>query len=632
MDRQRIGKYTILSQIGKGGMGVVYKAFDPTIGRTLAIKTILFDESGPRMAREEAQARFLREARSIGGLSHPNIVTVYEAGEDQGTSFIAMEYVEGNSLEDILKSGKKFSQNEALRLIIQLADALGHAHRHGIVHRDVKPGNILIDQEGRSRLVDFGIARISASTITQANAIMGTPFYMSPEQIMGKPVDGRADIFAAGAILYELLASEKPFPGEQISTVIYKIVHEDPLSLRSYQKDLPAGLDAIVCKALAKDPDKRYQTCDDLIADITDVLGGASTKPSIAQGVASAPALGETIRIDPAERPSTVPPVADAGAAAPAASRKRGFLWAGLTAAIVGLAAVAVLLFKTSAPERPEPTSAKQVRTSTELKPGDAPPTDKTISIAAPAEKPGAVASEKSAVALKSNNTANPPVGPPVVKTETQALIKAKDAPAAPPVKKDVAEVPPAVKTEPPPKVKTEPTPDSGKILTLLSTARESSARGAYRDAFNAAQAVLRLDPESPEAHELWVSSSRRLAPLEIKTLIDQYVQSYRDGSTPAFLQANCLPELYLRIKKDIDVLFIQYRSFEGSAAEISLDFVESGPDRLEADTTFGLSVTGQSLSSGAKRTLFEGYYKWRWRKTGERWTIADIQFAPVRS
>jgi len=621
MDRQRIGKYTILSQIGKGGMGVVYKAFDPTIGRTLAIKTIRFDESGPPMAREEAQARFLREAHSIGGLSHPNIVTVYEAGEDQGTSFIAMEYVEGKSLEDILKSGKKFSQNEALRLIIQLADALGHAHRHGIVHRDVKPGNILIDQEGRSRLVDFGIARISASTITQFTAIMGTPYYMSPEQITGKPVDGRADIFAAGAILYELLASEKPFPGEQISTVIYKIVHEEPLSLRSYQKDLPAGLDAIVCKALAKDPDKRYQTCDDLIADITNVLRGASPKPPIAQGVA--PALGETIRIGSAERPSAAPPIAAAGAAAPIASRKRGFLWAGLTAAIIGLAAVAVLLFKTSAPERPEPPSAKQARTLTEPKPGDAPPTDKTISSASLAEKPSAVASEKSAVALKSKDTANPPIGPPVVKTEIQALIKAKDAPAAPPVKKAAAEVPPAVKTD---------APDSGRIFALLTTARESYSRGEYREAFNAAQAVLRLDPESPEARELWLSSSRRLAPLEIKILIDQYVQSYRDGSTPAFLQANCLPELYLRIKKDIDVLFSQYRSFEGSAAEISLDFAESGPDRLEADTTFGLSITGRSLSSGTKRTLFEGFYKWRWRKTGERWTIADIQFAPVRS
>jgi serine/threonine protein kinase len=355
MEPQRIGKYTILSQIGKGGMGVVYKALDPTIGRTLAIKTIRFDEDGADMAREEAQARFLREARSIGCLSHPNIVTIYEVGEDQGMSFIAMEYVEGGSLEDFLKKGKKFTRNEAIRLIIQLSEALGHAHRRDIVHRDVKPGNILIDQEGRARLVDFGIARISASTITKSNAVMGTPYYMSPEQITGQHVDGRADIFSVGAILYELLASEKPFQGDQLSTIVYKIVNEEPPPLRSYVKDLPAGLDAIVGKALAKDPDKRYQICGDLIGDLTDFLRGAAPAPPVVHRTQPNSVTEETVRVAPAERPAEESPSGSGGIGAPAASRKRGFLWGGIGLVILGLATITFLLLKTPATPKPNP-------------------------------------------------------------------------------------------------------------------------------------------------------------------------------------------------------------------------------------------------------------------------------------
>ena len=355
MDPQKIGKYTVLSQIGKGGMGVVYKAFDPTIGRTLAIKTIRFDEDGAEMTREEAQVRFLREAQSIGSLSHPNIVTVYEVGEDQGISFIAMEYVEGSSLEDLLKKGKKFSPNEAIRLVMQLADALGHAHRRDIVHRDVKPGNILIDQEGRARLVDFGIARISTSTITKSNAIMGTPYYMSPEQVTGKLVDCRADIFSVGAILYELLTSEKAFQGDQLSTIVYKIVNEEPPPLRSYVKDLPAGLDAIVHKALAKNPDERYQTCGDLNGDLTDYLRGAAPAPPAVQRASAAPDEGKTVRIGPAETPSINAPSVGAGTAAPAVSRKRGFLWGGIAVAILGLATVAFLLLKPTTLPKPNP-------------------------------------------------------------------------------------------------------------------------------------------------------------------------------------------------------------------------------------------------------------------------------------
>jgi len=653
MEQQKIGKYVVISQIGKGGMGVVYKAFDPTIGRTLAIKTILFDECGPQMAREEAQVRFLREARSIGSLSHPNIVTIYEVGEDQGMSFIAMEYIEGSSLEELLVKGKKFSQNEAIRLIIQLADALGHAHRRDIVHRDVKPGNILIDQEGRPRLVDFGIARISASTVTKANAIMGTPYYMSPEQITGKPVDCRADIFSVGAILYELLTSEKAFLGDQISTVIYKIVNEEPIPLRSYVKDLPSGLDAIVCKALAKEPDKRYQTCGDMIGDLTDYMRGAAPAPTIVRRPAGSSAAGETVRIGPAERPSLEAPSAAAGPAAPAVSRKRRFLWAGIAATIVGLAVVGVLLWKASSPERPAPTLAAQMHPSTDPKPVDKEPVAKTSFTPAPLEKPAAAPENKAIVPSETKETTNGGVDQPPGQAESQAVPGKKEEPQAPANKKAEAKVPPAIKdlpAETPDKKSAAVVPrplviagstaadhaaaeaaearakNEARISGFNSAGRESLARGEFRKAFEAAMSALRLEPGSAAAQELWTSASLRLAPLEIKTAIDLYVQSFHDKATLAYLQAHCAPELFRKIKKDIELLFRQYESFEGAASDISLTFA-SGPGRLEADVNFGLFVTGRAFVTGSKHALFEGIYKWRWRKIGEQWTITDIQF-----
>ncbi len=268
MSETKIGKYTILGEVGRGAMGIVYKATDPYIGRTVAIKTIRFDVLGQGPERDMAQKRFMREAHSAGNLSHPNIVTIYDVGEDGDLSYIAMEYIDGCSLEELISSRKKLSLEETASLVEQVANALDTAHRKGVIHRDIKPANILIDQEGKPHLVDFGIARLSTSTMTQTNMIMGTPYYMSPEQIAGKKVDNRSDIFALGGVLYEMLTGQKPFPGETITTVIYKIMNENPLPVRNFQKNLPEGLEPILQKALAKDPAARYQSCREMVNDI----------------------------------------------------------------------------------------------------------------------------------------------------------------------------------------------------------------------------------------------------------------------------------------------------------------------------------------------------------------------------
>ena len=263
-----IGKYRILSELGRGAMGVVYLGEDPLIGRRVAVKTIRFDNIKEQDEIENAQKRFMREAVSAGNLSHPNIVTIYEVGEDEGLTFIAMVHFEGERLEDQLAAGMCYSPEEAIALMTQLADALDYAHSQGVIHRDIKPGNILIDTLGRPHIVDFGIARVQASTMTQTNTVMGTPYYMSPEQVAGRKVDSRADVFALGVVLYEILTGEKPFSGETLTTVLYKIFNERPLPTRSIRADLPEGLDYVISRALAKSPEDRYGNCLELARDL----------------------------------------------------------------------------------------------------------------------------------------------------------------------------------------------------------------------------------------------------------------------------------------------------------------------------------------------------------------------------
>lgn len=285
-------------------MGIVYRALDPLIGRTVAIKTIRLDIPQQPAEKDEALKRFLREAQSVGNLSHPNIVTVYDVGEDNGLIYIAMEYIAGDSLEDMLKRNKKFSLDEIVQLFSQLGAALDYAHQRGIVHRDIKPANILIGPNHKVSIVDFGIARTASSTLTQTGMFLGTPRYMSPEQIAGKKVDNRSDIFSLGAILYEMLTQCNPFEGESITTVIHKIMHAKLRPLSDFNKQLPKGLDGVVKKALARDVDCRYRTCRELLEDLTQYSLSQGHAATIREG------LLKTHETHGPEAPATVAPLA----------------------------------------------------------------------------------------------------------------------------------------------------------------------------------------------------------------------------------------------------------------------------------------------------------------------------------
>jgi serine/threonine-protein kinase len=262
----QIGKYQILGILGVGGMGVVYRGLDNAVGREVAIKTIT-------EANEELRHRFMLEARS-GILNHPNIVTVYDFGEQDGNPYIVMEYVPGDSLENLLKSGRQFSLIEKLEIVRQLCSGLGYAHQKGVVHRDVKPANIMVQPDGNIKIVDFGVARLeNRSGHTQAGMVIGTFHYISPERLLGKAADGRADIWSAGVILYLLLAGRLPFPGDDPAT-LHRVVREphDPVS--SIVPGTPAALDQLLNHALAKNPIDRYETAEEMAADIEVINDG----------------------------------------------------------------------------------------------------------------------------------------------------------------------------------------------------------------------------------------------------------------------------------------------------------------------------------------------------------------------
>ncbi len=262
----KYGRYKVVQELGKGAMGKVFKAHDPRIDRMIALKVLRED----RVTSEGFVKRFLKEAMAIGRLSHANIVTVYDVGSDRGTVFIAEEFLEGQPLDGILKQ-RRLEFAEIVDMGIQMADAVHYAHQKGIVHRDIKPSNIIITPEGKLKITDFGIAHIedpNAPQLTQAGEILGTPYYMSPEQLMGKTVDGRSDIFAMGVMLYEMAAEKRPFTGKSLPSIFHAITQKIPDPPDRLEQKVPERLAGIILKALEKDPAKRYATAKEVADDL----------------------------------------------------------------------------------------------------------------------------------------------------------------------------------------------------------------------------------------------------------------------------------------------------------------------------------------------------------------------------
>jgi len=277
MEEKILGRYKILGELGRGAMGTVYRALDPLIEREVAIKTL--HPNLPEEVMTEVRERFLREAKSAGRLNHPNIVTVYDVGEQDGTAYIAMEFLEGRSLQRIMRE-ERLSPRAVAELVVQIADGLDHASEFDIVHRDVKPANVMVSSSGRAKLTDFGVAYVPSSAMTQTGAALGSPKYMSPEQVLGQPVDPRADIFSLGIMLYEMLIGATPFEASSDTTMfslMNRIANEAHQPVGERNPSIPVAFDRILAKALAKKPDDRYARAGDMAADLRAFIAGGDT-------------------------------------------------------------------------------------------------------------------------------------------------------------------------------------------------------------------------------------------------------------------------------------------------------------------------------------------------------------------
>ncbi|MFZ0800265.1 MAG: protein kinase [Terriglobales bacterium] len=295
---RRFGRYEILSELGRGAMGIVYKARDPKINRIVAVKTISL-AGQPAEDEQEYRERFYREAEAAGRVSHPGIVTIFDVGEEtkSRTPYIVMEFVSGQSLDKLLSKGdRKLSVETALQLALELAEALDCAHRQGVVHRDLKPANILMAEDGHVKITDFGVAKLNLSNHTLAGRALGTPAFMSPEQLNGDAVDGRSDLFSLGVILYTVLTGHRPFQGNSTVTVSFRVVNREPIPATLLDTELPQGLDHIIGRAMAKDPAERYQRGAEMVQDIQNLVaeraqdGRVKHASSPAPGVAALPA------------------------------------------------------------------------------------------------------------------------------------------------------------------------------------------------------------------------------------------------------------------------------------------------------------------------------------------------------
>lgn len=492
----RFGPYEVHEELGRGGMGIVYRGFDPLIQRDVALKTIKLYDISDETERRQMQDRLAREAQSAGRLSHPNIVTIYQVGyaemrPNEVVAYIAMEYVPGRTLASVLEKTRAANHALVLKLLRQAAEGLDYAHSQGVIHRDVKPANLLITSDGRLKITDFGVAKLVSHTMTMTGTVLGSPFYMSPEQIRADRVDGRADQYALAVVAYEVFGGGKPFQAETLSALVYKIAHEEPPRLQLESQALAGRLNPVLQRAMAKDSGARFPTCVAFVEALEQAYAEpASTPPA---------RLAETQPLAPPAAPKSPPPAVAPRDAQPRAATApaRRTPWIGVAAAVlvvVGALAGGVRLFRSEPPTGTAFTGSESAAASGEAVPSPEPERPRVISrekeappqaaarpastaavvkpasmpTPPPAAKPPAVSGSPAA----RKDTVSPPPSPPV-RTESVEAAAPKAAPeqAAPPPQ-------PETKPEPPPAPK-EPVRTPPRLLQRVPAAYTNEARAA---------------------------------------------------------------------------------------------------------------------------------------------------------
>jgi serine/threonine protein kinase len=572
----KIGKYKILGILGKGGMGIVYKALDPDIEREVAIKTIRFDNFQEGTKKDDLMARFIREARAAGKLSHPNIVTVYDVCREQDLTYIVMQFVEGQSLQALIDSGKRLSPPEIDALMKPVADALDYAHNSGIIHRDIKPANILIDKTNKPFLADFGVARMDTSTMTQSGTAVGTLSYMSPEQIKGQTIDRRADIFALGIILYELLSGKMPFHGDNISTLVYKIVNEQPQRITEINKDIPVGYDLVVQKTLAKNPEGRYQNCRQLIAALESA--GKILEQTLAYEVKkeSAPAAG--------------------------AKRKTKLIAAAALAGVLVVAGAFVLF---------SPKSGKT---------------------AGPNQKAAAIKTNESPT-KPAESPAVPPRGNPVPKAElagpsNEDVNRMKESfdnnKYADTVKlaQDILAKFPANPVAQDYQRRARSGLVADQVAPLLQSGILSYNQGNFAQSVQDMERVLNLDKDNAEAQKYLFQADTTLSKRDILSLIERHRAAEESKDLLTVLSDVGAPALSSQWQGDYKLLFNGYDAITSSISGISVNFIS----RTESTASFSHLLTAVYKRDGKKKIFFEGSETWHLRKRGNAWLVTGAE------
>ena len=430
----RLGRFRIASVLGQGAMGVVYLAHDPEIGRSVAIKTVRPESVGGETP-QEIEARFLREAKLAGRLQHPNIVTIYDVGREGGVCFIAMEHVDGRPLTRYIGAADALPLAARIGIVRQVAEALGHAHERGVLHRDVKPGNILVARDGRVKVTDFGIGKFteaSTSNLTRAGHMIGSPAYMSPEQVKGEKLDGRSDLFSLGVVLYELLTGARPFPGESITTLVYQILHTEPKDPLEWNASLPVATRAVIARLLAKAPDRRPADAREFIFELEKIekiqRESEMTRRALAEPLAAAATA--PARATPPAPPAAGPPAP----AAPPPPRRSGLPV--ILALLAVLAAVALFVARSrreapAAAAPPIPARPTEAPAPTSVRSPAPPPTAEPLPTAPPEAVPAPPAAAPAEAAPTPRPRPSPRRRPTAAPAETAPPAEA--APAKPP-------------------------------------------------------------------------------------------------------------------------------------------------------------------------------------------------------
>ncbi len=591
----KIGKYTIEETLGQGSMGLVYKALDPDIDRTVAVKVVNFGAAGQSQEEENLRLRFLQEAKAAGRLSHPNIIAIYDTGRENNNLYIVMQYVKGKNLQQLLSAGRTFTPLETLNIIMPICRALDYAHQNGVIHRDIKPANIILDQKGHPYLTDFGVAKLAQANLTRSGLVFGTPGYISPEQFMGEKIDGRSDLFSLGVLLYVLLTGAEPFAqrGMELTTIMKKILTAAPDPPSQVKADVPRGFDVILNKALAKRPEKRYQTGQKMAMALETVFEEACSTLLVR--------LDDRLKRSARPRPDG-----------------RKFLTAASFITVTILTAVAAFmflpkLFKVQATlPRPEAETAEvQNRPGQLSKPNTLPEgSEQTAHKAASGQAEGQTAS-KQLEAPKSAGQAGASASSAQVAGSPQDNQAKAPQPAKPPSSSELSQA----------QMKEE-LQKQAELGKKIAAGAGLYSRGDFTGCLKVMEEVLTADEQNSEARRYRYLASTALARQDILNLLERQRLAEEEKDLPSLLHDFGPAELVRQKRDEALLLFNYYDQILSVHSNISLAWPSAG----RAEVRFGRLLTAVYKKTGERKVLADSLQVWSLEKKGRVWKVTQVR------